>query len=99
MALTSQAWADGFEESYVAKVKEAQRRQRQTAVRQNGFWRSVLASYYRRGEDPRQILAHDELVEAVSSETLKAAARRHLDTERYVLGTLRPESSGDTIRN
>jgi zinc protease len=87
------ARAHGFEESYVAKVKQAQRRQRQTAVRENGFWRSVLAGYYRRGEDPRLILAHDELVEAVSTETLKAAAERYLDTERYVLGTLRPEAT------
>ena len=83
--------ADGPDESVVAKVKEQQRRQRETSLRENRFWAGVLAAYYRRGDDPRRILAYDELVEGVTSERLRDAARIYFAPERVVVGVLYPE--------
>jgi zinc protease len=73
------------------KVKEQQTRQHETELRENEFWLGALAEHYRFGTDPKLILAYDELVHSVSAERLRAAARRYLDAQRYVIGVLYPE--------
>ncbi len=82
---------EGVEASYVEKVREIQRRQRETSLKENGFWLGGLKTYYAAGLDPRLLLAFDQLVESVTPETVQQAARQYLDTERYVLGVLKPE--------
>lgn len=82
----------GIEESYLAKVREAQRRKRETDLKENSFWLRALHSYYSHDLDPREILAYDELIEQVTSERMQEAARRYLDPQRYVLGVLYPEA-------
>lgn len=82
---------DGPREEIAARVREIQRRERETAIRENAFWLTALGSYYRRGDDPRLILEHEELIDAVSAETLRRAARTYLDWERRVVGVLLPE--------
>ncbi|MCP3980848.1 MAG: insulinase family protein [bacterium] len=79
------------EQEYVDKVRESQRRKRETDVRENSFWRSRLVSAYRYGDDPRQVLDYDRFVESVTPENVQAAARRYLNMERYVKGVLYPE--------
>ncbi|HSL83629.1 MAG TPA: insulinase family protein, partial [Thermoanaerobaculia bacterium] len=76
----------------VTRLREIQLRQRETQVRENGFWLAALGGYYRRGEDPRAILEFRELVEAVTPESLRDAARDYLVWERRVLGVLVPEA-------
>lgn len=75
------------------KVKEAERREREVALRENRFWVGVLASYYRSGWDPRGILRFDELIERVTSERMRDLARQYLQSGRYVLGVLLPEAA------
>ncbi len=84
---------EGFDQEVLDKVKQAQRRSRETNLERNGFWRGMLAQHYRYGTDPRLILAHDELVESVTAERLRKAARRYLDDRRHVLGVLLPEEA------
>ncbi|MEM7588221.1 MAG: insulinase family protein, partial [Acidobacteriota bacterium] len=81
---------ESIEQSYVDRIRENQRRQRETSLKENGFWLGGLQSYYARNQDPRQLLEFDELVESVTPESLKRAAQRYLDPERYVLGVLKP---------
>ncbi|HXI02875.1 MAG TPA: insulinase family protein, partial [Candidatus Saccharimonadales bacterium] len=81
----------GASDAEVAKIREAQSRERETDLRENGFWLSVLEAYDRRGEDPGRILDYDRLVARVTSDALAASARRWLDTGRYVEGVLLPE--------
>jgi len=75
----------------VEKIREGQLRQRETDLEENGFWLGVLGNYLRLGEDPRLILDFGELVEDVSSESLRESARFYLKPDRYVLGILSPE--------
>ena len=82
---------NGIEQTYVTKIREIQRRQRETDLEENRFWLQGLEGYYSRGLDPRLLLAYDELVESSTSLSLQAAARRYLTPERYVLGVLHPE--------
>jgi zinc protease len=79
----------------VSRLREIQLRQRETQIRENGFWLAALGGYYRRGEDPRAILEFRELVEAVTPERLRDAARDYLAWERRVLGILVPEAAAE----
>jgi len=83
---------EGPDEATVAQVREAQLRQRELQLRDNVFWLAVLRNYEERGEDPRLVLAFDDLVAAVTPESIREAARIFLPTDRHVLGILMPEN-------
>jgi zinc protease len=76
---------------YVEKVKETQKRERETALRENDFWVDVLESYDKHGLEPRLILRYDELVQRTTTERLKETALKTLDPQSYVKGVLTPE--------
>jgi zinc protease len=82
-------------ESYTQKVRESQIRERETDLKENSFWSGVLRNAYRFGDDPRLVLEHDELVQSVTPERIQAAAKRYLNTERYILGVLYPEEGAE----
>lgn len=75
------------------KVREAARREHQTSLRDNAFWLSQLLWYGKHGWDPRAILAEEERAEALTAEAVRDAARRYLDTSRYVQVSLVPETA------
>lgn len=74
------------------RVKETQRRQRETGLRQNAFWLSVLGSAYQYGDDPRIVLTYDTLVSGLTAAAIRDAARRYIRTDNYVHLTLLPEA-------
>jgi zinc protease len=76
----------------VDKVREASRRSRETALRENDFWIGRLISYDRMGWDIRMI-DDEPLSSGLTVERLRDAARRYLDRSRYVQVTLVPEDS------
>jgi zinc protease len=86
---------NGPEESYLQKVREGQIRERETDLKENGFWQNWLVSAYRYEMDPRLVLSYDELVESVTVERMQDAARRYLNTDRYMLGALWPEEQAE----
>lgn len=95
--LTKSAFAEiervkqsGFDESYVAKVKETQRRERETDLKRNGFWLSNLRFYYQNEEDPAGILQYNSLVDRLTSKALQEAARGYFDMKNYVDVVLYP---------
>ncbi|MFQ5746906.1 MAG: M16 family metallopeptidase [Gemmatimonadota bacterium] len=77
----------------VTKVREIQRRARETGLERNGFWLGRIAAALRDGEDPRLILAYDGLVEGLTAKAIAAAALRWLREDRFVQVSLVPESS------
>ncbi len=83
--------AEGLAESYTTKVREQQRRRRETLMRENGFWLRALTEYYRHGWDPLVLLDHDQLLDNLTPETLQQTAERYFSLENYVLGVLYPE--------
>jgi len=76
---------------YLTKVKETQRRERETSLKENRFWLSILDVYDYHGEDLLDILKYDELVDDLSLEAIQKAAQRYLGTANYVQVTLYPE--------
>jgi zinc protease len=85
--------AVGPTEVEVEKVQEMQRRARETALRENGFWTQMLLNHDRFGTDAREILAYEDLVAALSVDLVREAARRYLRPDTYVLVTLYPEAA------
>ena len=83
---------DGPGEVYIAKVQEIQTRKRETDLERNGFWANQLEYQERNDLELTDILRYDELIEAVTRESVHDAVRRYLDTGRYVQGVLLPEN-------
>ncbi len=83
---------NGLDETYVEKVKEIQRRQRETNLKENSFWLGSLKFYYSNGWDPRLILEHEALVERTTSERLRDSAQKYFDFENYLRAVLFPEN-------
>jgi zinc protease len=82
----------GASEENLAKVKETQLRRRETDLKENGFWLSVINYYDRHGEDLRLIMDYDSLVEGLTAEAIGEAADRYLRTEGHVQVSLVPDT-------
>jgi zinc protease len=75
----------------VDKVREIQRRGRETNLEENGYWLGQLVSYDQLGLDVREILTYERLIDGLDAELVRRAAERHLRRDNYVLVTLYPE--------
>ncbi|MGH7497541.1 MAG: M16 family metallopeptidase, partial [Gemmatimonadales bacterium] len=76
----------------LAKLKETAIRERETDLRQNGFWVAQLAAADQSGESLRDILDLPHQLEGLTSDGIRSAAQRYLDLTRYVRVTLLPET-------
>ena len=82
--------ADGPDAETVAKVRETQRRSRETSLEENAFWLRQLASFEVLGRDFRDIPSY-ELIESWTAEQVQQAAMRYLRTDQYAKFVLLPE--------
>jgi zinc protease len=80
----------GPTEDEIAKVREQQRRTRETNLQQNGYWVSQILAYDREQRDLEGILTYDRHIEALNAETVRNAARRWLRPDNYVRVSLFP---------
>jgi zinc protease len=85
---------EGPDAATLTNVKEIQRRSHETALEQNAYWISAMLSAARRGEAPTGPLDYLELVESVTAEQVREAARRYLNRGQYARFTLLPEAPG-----
>jgi len=81
----------GLDDTYASKVRESQRRERETNLKENEFWLSVLKNYYSLDMDPRLILDYESLVEGVTTEMIRRTAERYLGSEPALEAVLYPE--------
>lgn len=84
--------SEGPTEDELAKVREQQRRERETQLRTNSFWLGTLSYYFDRDADPREALDYLELVDSLSADDIREAAQRYLTDDRYVRAVLYPET-------
>jgi zinc protease len=83
----------GTTDVYIGKVKEMQRREREVALKENGFWLDGLQASYVHGEDPLNLLRYSELVEGLTPEAVRQAAQRYVKTDNYIKVVLSPEET------
>jgi hypothetical protein len=67
---------DGVSDEYIAKIKESRRRAHETALKENSFWLRELEIAYTFGDDPRLIPDITPMVDKVSSDRVRAAAKK-----------------------
>lgn len=85
----------GIGEEYIAKIKAQRKRAYETNLTENAFWLRELERAYTFGDDPKLTIldAPPALADKVSSDRVKAAAKKYLSPKQYVLGVLKPEAT------
>jgi len=81
---------DGLGEIYLDKVKEQITRGHETDLRSNRYWVRELADAWRYGDDPKDILTVQPMLDRVTPDNVKQAARKYLSAPDRVLAVLRP---------
>ncbi|NNM06332.1 MAG: insulinase family protein, partial [Gemmatimonadetes bacterium] len=84
--------AAGPDPEDLENVKEALRRSRETNLESNAYWAGQIAALYRQGRDFSEFWDYEMSIDAITPETVKAAAQRYFDLENYIQVTLFPES-------
>ena len=79
------------DQSYIEKVKEIQKRNREINLKQNQFWMSALRQYVANGEDPNQLLDFDNQVDQLTAAEIQDAAKKYFNMKNYVKVVLYPE--------
>jgi len=75
----------------VQAVKEAEKNDLQTALRQNPYWMNTLQAMHLLGRDPRRIPLRLERTEQLNVENIHAAIQKYLTPDRHTVITLMPE--------
>ena len=83
--------AQGPDALTLKKVKETFIRSYETSVRKNSFWLDRLVNYTFLGTKIPTVKEYDAAVEKLTTEKIKKAAKKYLNTKHYVLGVLKPE--------
>ena len=81
---------DGPDAETVDKVRESQRRAKETNLRENGYWLGRIAGMDQEGRDLALIPSYD-LIEGWTAEQVQEAAVRYLRNDRYAKFVLYPE--------
>jgi zinc protease len=77
----------------IEKVREIQRRERETSLRENGYWLGRIVTYDRNDTDLGEILTGERLIEGLGPSIVRDAAARYLRRDRYVQVRLMPEGA------
>ncbi|MEL7170425.1 MAG: hypothetical protein AAGN64_13850 [Bacteroidota bacterium] len=81
--------------TYLQRVQEQARRQREENLRDNGYWLTILENAYRYDEAPEQLLGSVERLQALTVEDIQAAARRFVNPDQVVRVVLVPEATSE----
>jgi zinc protease len=75
----------------VKRVQELERRDLETAMKQNSFWIGSLQTVHMLGWDPLSITRRQERIEKLTPEVLHQIFQKYFSIERHTVVTLRPE--------
>jgi zinc protease len=84
---------DGPSAADVDKVKQAEKNDLQTSMRQNGYWLNSLQTAHLLGRDPKRIAQRIERAESLNVENVHAAFKKYFPMDRYTVVTLMPEGA------
>jgi zinc protease len=86
----SKIMKSGPQEEDMEKVKETLIRERETKVKENGFWLSLLQNHYLTGDKIMSLDAFKKSVSAVTGDDIRKVADRYINTRSYVQVDLTP---------
>jgi zinc protease len=82
---------EGVSEDNFNKIREIQRRERETNLESNRFWRGAIVTSVSRKQDMGLILKYNEMVEKLTREDIKKAANAFMDLNKTITLTVAPE--------
>jgi zinc protease len=88
---------DGPTDREVQVVKETEKRELETSVRQNGYWLNSLQAMHLLDRDPKRILTRMERAESLSPDNVHAVVRKYFPQDRYAVVTLMPENAPQPV--
>ena len=89
---------EGATEEEIGKIKEQQRRGRETQKETNAFWVSVIDFYNTHPEeDIMDVLTYEEMIESITTEDVKNMASKAFVEDRLIKAVLLPESHEGSI--
>jgi zinc protease len=84
---------EGPTDAEIQIVKETEKRELETSLKQNGYWLNSLQAQHLLGRDPLRILQRTERAETLSKENIHAAFRKYFPPDRHTVVTLMPETT------
>jgi zinc protease len=87
---------DGPSEEDLNKVKETMIRERETKIKENGYWLSVLQNHYQLGDKLRTIEDYKAIVNSITIADIKETANKYLNTTNYVQAELTPAAATES---
>jgi zinc protease len=82
---------NGPSEENFNKIRETQRRTRESNLEKNRFWMNTLTEYYSENKDLKEIKAYENLIETITKEDIQKAANQYLDLDKAIIVTVKPE--------
>ncbi len=76
----------------VKRVQELERRDLETAMKQNSFWMGSLQTVHMLGWDPGSITRRQERIDKLTPELLHETFKKYFPLERHTVVTLKPET-------
>jgi zinc protease len=73
-----------------AKVREQEKRELETSLKQNGYWLGALQTMITLRRDPALLAASNDRIETITPERLQAAYQKYYPMNRYTVATLLP---------
>jgi zinc protease len=77
------------------KVKETLIRERETRLKENSYWLSVLQNHYIVGDKLRTLDEYKEFINSCTASDVKAVAGKYLNTKSYVQVALTPAQKAE----
>ncbi len=81
----------GVKQSYLDKVKKTWLEQYKVEVKENAYWSGKLQNIYFQGDNAQRIFDYEKLVNAITTDDLKAVANQLFDGKNVLQGVLYPE--------
>jgi zinc protease len=82
---------EGVDDAVTQKVIEAQKREMEVKIKQNGYWMGALKYSYEYGYDPADINNYEDRINGVTNEKLQQVAKKYINFNNYVYLRLLPE--------
>jgi len=84
---------EGTTAEYLDKVKEQLKRSHETDLKENRWWLDELRSTYYYGEDFTKTTDEGAIEKRVTSDNVKATAKKFFTPNNVVLGVMKPKKS------
>ena len=84
--------SEGPTEINLAKAKQQLSKERETNMRENRYWMASMKSYNYDGVDYSEFKNVEKMIQALTVEDIKAAAKKYLNEDNYVRVSLVPEN-------